>query len=201
MDLKVLSKVEREEVKAQIEYYKEHRKTLQFGRFSRVTSTKSNKVFWQVAERDDSKVISGLFQTMAIASEGFDRLKILGLDPSAQYTVETKPQNLYVERFGELVKHILPIPLNPDGAILRFANRVYCLHDGTEKYEGQGRVFESGLLLNNQYMGTGYNKQIRVLGDFGSSLYLTQKSETKKPTSDHVNDQSINSHNQLGGDV
>ena len=199
MDLKYLSKVEREEVKAQIDYYKVHRQTLQFGRFSRITSTKSNKVFWQVAERDDSKVISGLFQTMAIASEGFDRLKILGLDPSAQYTVETKPQNLYVERFGELVKHILPVPLNPNGAILRFVGRVYCLNDGTEKYEGQGRVFESGLLLNNQYMGTGYNKQIRVLGDFGSSLYLTQKIETKKPTSDHANDQSINSHNELGG--
>ncbi len=179
MDLKYLSKVEREEVKAQINYYKIHRQTLQFGRFSRITSMKANKVFWQVAERDGSKVISGLFQTMTSASEGFDRLKILGLDPEAQYSVETKPQNLYVEQFGELVKHILPVPLNPNGAILRFANRVYCLSDGIEQYEGQGHAFESGILLNNQYMGTGYNKQLRVLGDFGSSLYLTEKLEKK----------------------
>ncbi len=177
MDLKYLSKVEREEIKAQIEYYKAHRKTLQFGTFSRVASTKPNKVFWQAAERDGSKVISGLFQTIASASEGFDRLKILGLEPDARYAVETKPQNLYVERFGGLVKHILPVSLNPDGAILRFANRVYCLNDGVEKYEGEGRVFESGLLLNNQYMGTGYDTQLRVLGDFGSSLYLTQRVE------------------------
>ncbi|HSN65589.1 MAG TPA: alpha-galactosidase, partial [Fusibacter sp.] len=137
MDLKYLSKVERAEVKAQIDYYKTHRQTLQFGRFSRVTSTKINKVFWQVAEKDGSKVISGLFQTMASASEGFDRLKILGLDPEAQYAIETKPQNLYVERFGALVKHILPVSLNPDGAILRFANRVYSLSDGVEAYECQ----------------------------------------------------------------
>jgi alpha-galactosidase len=175
MDLKYLSKVERAEVKAQIDYYKAHRQTLQFGRFSRVTSTKSNKVFWQVAERDGSKVISGLFQTMASASEGFDRLKILGLVPEAQYSIETKPQNLYVARFGELVKHILPVSLNPDGAILRFANRVYSLSDGVEAYECQGHALESGILLANQFMGTGHNAQIRVLGDFGSSLYLTQK--------------------------
>ena len=112
---------------------------------------------------------------MASASEGFDRLKILGLNPNAHYKIETKPQNLYVERFGELVKHILPVSLNPDGAILRFANRVYSLKDGVETYECQGRALESGILLANQFMGTGHNAQIRVLGDFGSSLYLTQK--------------------------
>jgi len=177
MDLKYLSKVEQAEMKAQIDFYKAHRQTLQFGRFSRITSTKPNKVFWQASERNGSKVISGFFQTMASASEGFDRLIILGLDPDAQYAVETKPQSLYVERFGELVKHILPVSLNPNGAILRFANRVYCLKDGVEVYESQGRALESGILLANQFMGTGHNAQIRVLGDFGSSLYLTQKVE------------------------
>jgi len=175
MDLKDLTKVERDEIRAQINFYKTHRQTLQYGKFSRIESLKKNKVFWQVAERDGHKVISGLFQTMASASESFDRLKILGLVPDVYYTVETKPQSLYIDRFGALLKHLLPVSLNPDGAILRFANRVYCLKDGVETYEGPVQVFESGLFLNNQFMGTGYSDQLRVLGDFGSSLYLTQK--------------------------
>lgn len=175
LDLKYLSKVERQEVKEQIAFYKEHRHTLQYGKFSRVETDKANKVQWQCKEKNKSKAIAGFYQTIASASEGYDYIRIYGLDKNKIYTVETKAQNLYIERFGDLVKHILPVNLNPDGFILRTANKVYALKDCVEKYEGQGKLLESGILLNNQYMGTGYNEQIRLLGDYGSSLYLVQR--------------------------
>ncbi len=177
LDLKYLSKVENEEVKAQIAFYKAHRKTLQFGTFSRIETQKSNKVQWQSIEGDGSKAITGFYQTLSTASEGYDLLKIKGLSSTGTYQVTTKPQSIYVERFGELVKHILPVALHPDGLILRTANKFYCLNDCVESYEAKGDLLESGILLNNQYMGTGHNDQIRLLGDYGSNLYVAVKVE------------------------
>lgn len=36
-------------------------------------------------------------------------------------------------------------------------------------------MLKNGVLLNNQFVGSYYNEQTRVLGDFGSSLYLIEK--------------------------
>jgi alpha-galactosidase len=174
LDLRYLSRLEKKEIKEQISFYKKHRELLQFGEFSRVDVSKSNKVAWQVVSRDRRQAISGFFQTLAQASEGFDALRVIGLDPERQYRVETKPQFLYIERFGELVKHILPVELNPTGAILRTANKVYKLDDCVESYRGTGTLLAAGVLLNNQFIGSFYNDQTRLLGDFGSNLYVTE---------------------------
>lgn len=175
MDLKQLTKIERKEISDQILWYKEHRRLLQYGEFSRVEMEKSNKVQWQSKKRDNSKAITGFFQTIAKTGEGYDYLRIIGLDEQALYKIETLPQRLYIERFGALMKHVLPINLNPDGIIIRTANKVYSLQECVETYEGQGGLLESGVLLNNQFIGTGYNKQIRMLGDFGSNLYIISR--------------------------
>lgn len=177
MDFKYLSKVEKQEIADQIAFYKKHRHTFQYGQFSRVETDKDNKEQWQCTEKDGSKAIIGFFQTLTSASEGYDYLRVYGLETEATYCFMTKEQNLYVQQFGNLVKHLLPVELNPDGAVLRIANQVYCMKDGTETYQGQGQLFESGVLLNNQFMGTGYNKNIRVMGDFGSNLYIIQKQD------------------------
>jgi alpha-galactosidase len=36
-------------------------------------------------------------------------------------------------------------------------------------------ALESGIPLCEQFIGTGYNEKIRMLGDFGSNLYITKK--------------------------
>ncbi len=38
---------------------------------------------------------------------------------------------------------------------------------------------DAGVHLNNQFIGTGYNKDIRMLGDFGSSLYTVEATDRK----------------------
>lgn len=185
LDLRYLSRLERREITEQIEFYKRHRALLQFGRFSRVDQTKANKVGWQVtqhsdrakrpARRSDSAVaISGFFQTLAQASEGFDTLRVTGLNPRQLYRIATKPQFLYIEQFGELVKHMIPVELHPDGPILRTANKLYKLNDCVETYTATGALLDAGIMLNNQFVGSYYNAQTRLLGDFGSNLYVTE---------------------------
>jgi alpha-galactosidase len=92
------------------------------------------------------------------------------------YTVSTRPQRLYIERFGGLIKHVLPVELNPDGMIIRTANRHYSRKDCVETYTCSSEALKSGIPLNEQFIGTGYNENIRMLGDFGSNMYITQAS-------------------------
>ena len=177
LDLKYLSFVQRRDVARQIAFYKEHRATLQYGTFWRGEPQKGNKVVWHSVRADRGEAVTGFFQTQATASEGFDRLKLMGLDGERRYVLATRPQSLYIKRFGGLVKHLLPVALNPDGFILRVANRFFCLEDCVETYLGYGEALMGGVLLNNQFIGTGYNRQIRLLGDFGSNLYVTQAAQ------------------------
>jgi alpha-galactosidase len=38
-------------------------------------------------------------------------------------------------------------------------------------------MLASGIPLCSQFIGTGYNKNVRMLGDFGSNMYITKKME------------------------
>ncbi|MGE5495304.1 MAG: alpha-galactosidase [Burkholderiales bacterium] len=178
MDLKYLSRVEKKEIKEQIAFYKAHRKTLQYGRFRRLPALKANKVHWQCTAVDGSESVAGFFQTQAEASEGYDILPLAGFEPGSLYSLRTRPQSLFIKRFGGLVKHILPLSLNPEGFILRTIGRFYRLTDCVESYECRGDMLNSGVRLNNQFIGSYYNERIRLLGDFGSNLYvITRKGE------------------------
>ncbi len=177
LDLKYLSFVQRREVQRQIAFYKRHRRTLQYGAFWRGEAAKANKVQWHCVGDGGQAGISGFFQTQATASEGFDRLRLMGLQAERKYVVETRPQSLFVRRFGGLVKHILPVTLHPDGLVLRLANRYYALTDCVERYTAYGAALMDGILLNNQFMGSHYNDQTRLLGDFGSNLYVVESVE------------------------
>ncbi|NLO83892.1 MAG: alpha-galactosidase [Clostridiales bacterium] len=174
LDLKYLSHVQRKEVKSQISFYRKYRSIMQYGRFYRGEEYKSNKVVWHCVDPRHDTAVTGFFQTQTTASEGFDRLTLMGLKAKQKYTVKTKPQSLYIKSFGGLVKHILPITLNPDGIILRIANQFFCLTDCVEAYTAYGQTLMDGVLLNNQFVGSYYNDKIRLLGDGGSSLYITQ---------------------------
>lgn len=175
LDLKYLSFMEKKEIRDQIEFYKRLRRVFQYGRFYRHQALKPNKVHWQVLSRDGGTGVAGFFQTLSHASEGYDLLPLADLEPNARYKLTTKPQRLFIKRFGGLVKHIMPFALNPQGLLLRTANKYHSLTDCVESYEARGDAFMAGAKLNNQFIGSYYNPQTRLLGDFGSNLYLLEK--------------------------
>jgi len=179
LDLKFLTSVELKEVKDQIAFYKQYRKIFQYGKFWRGEQFKDNKVVWHVVGGDSKTGISGFFQTQTTASEGFDRLRSMGLKPEMKYSVKTRPQRVFIKRFGGLVKHLLPVTLDPAGFILRTVNKHYNLNDCVETYTGYGKALMSGILLNNQFEGTNYNENTRLLGDYGSNLYIVEAVDHK----------------------
>ena len=175
LELKYMTKAELKELRGQIAFYKKHRKTLQYGRFYRFDEHKANKLHWQVSSKDGKEHIVGCFQKLCTASEGYDMLSVHGLEPSARYHLVCKRQSLFVKRLGGLVKHVMPLELDPDGFVLRTANKFFTMPDGAEDFVASGAALMSGVGLNNQFLGTGYNERLHMLGDFGSALYTIKK--------------------------
>jgi alpha-galactosidase len=171
LDPKHLTRLERKEVRGQIAFYKMHRRTLQYGRYYRFNVRKQNKIFWQTVSGDQRQSVAGSFQTIAEAAESNDILPLTGLDESARYRIQTKPQRILIRRLGGLVSQLLPFSINPNGFLFRWIDRLYALLDGVEAYEASGQTLMRGVHLNNQFVGTGYNQNIRILADFGSNLY------------------------------
>ena len=173
LDFSELTPTERKQVKEQIAFYKQHRRSFQYGRLKKVKLKNPEQISWQITDGD--KTLAAIYQKYKTACPGRDRLDVPGLDPEKLYSVDSRGQHLRISRFGGLVKHIMPIHLKPDGFILRTANKYYAMPDGMESYTASGAMLEEGINLSMQYEGSGYDPNLRILGDFGSSLYIIKE--------------------------
>ena len=169
LDLKHLVKVEMNEIKAQTDFYKKYRKLFQFGRFRRSENG------WQVS--DGQTVLAGVFHKLMKAAPGYERLRVPGLAPGRPFRMTTRPQGLRIGQFGALVKHVAPVNLNPNGALLRTADHLATLPDGQQTVTVTGAALEAGVMLQPLFRGTGYDKNQRTQLDFGSNLYILEAEE------------------------
>ena len=175
LDLGELTPEERRQVAQQIRFYKKHRSLLQFGRFSRYFPKRGQRESWQMAGR--KTVIAGIYNLRYEAVPPADVLKVLDAKKGKRYRLRSVKQHLRIGRFGGLIKHISPVKLRADGFVLRFADRHFAMTDGQEEYVCSGEALRSGIPLAMQYSGTGYNPDLRILGDWGSSLYVAEEME------------------------
>ena len=166
LDLKHLLPVEEQEIKAQITFYKQYRDIFQFGQFRRIRDG------WQVSRGNTA--LAGIYSGLVHAAPGYQWLRLKHLNPKIRYQVTSRDQRLRIGPFGALVAHIAPVSLDPHGAILRFADRHFTLPDGKEDISCSGAALMAGVPLAPQFMGTGYDKNARTQGDFGSNLYVIE---------------------------
>ena len=169
LDLKHLINVEIKQVQAQTAFYKQYREVFQFGTFRRWKNT------WQVS--DGKTTIAGVFHGLQSAAPGYDRLRVFGLDPNRVYTVQSQAQAIRVGQFGNLLKHVAPVSIDPNGAILRTVDRHYTLPDGKELYTVSGAALQSGITLMPRFRGTGYDKRQHTHAAFGSDVYVIREAE------------------------
>lgn len=164
LDLKHLLPVEVKEIQAQIEFYKAYREVFQFGRFSRTETG------WQVS--DGEITIAGVFHTLIHAAPGYEWLRVPNLEKNTRYQVASLSQKLRIGQFGSLLKHVAPVPIDPNGQLLRIADRHVTLPEGEEVLTVSGAALASGIPLSPLFRGTGYDKNQRNQGDFGSGIYI-----------------------------
>ena len=167
LDLDHVLPIEQKEIKAQIALYKKYRTVFQFGRFYRLANG------WQVSK--DKTAIAGVFRRCVAAAPGYERLRLKALDPGKRYHFHNRDQQLRVGQFGSLVKHVAPVNLNPNGLILRAADRMVTLPDGSQELTASGGTLMSGVPLLPLFRGSGYDAKQRTLLDFGSELYIMEE--------------------------
>lgn len=167
LDLKHLAAIEVQEIKHQIELYKSYRNVFQFGTFRRM------KNGWQVSR--DGITAAGVFHKLIPAAPGYEQLRLKGLDAGKTYQLRTRAQKIRIGQFAHLLKHVAPVNLNPNGAVLNTADKHYGLEDGVEGYRVSGAALLSGILLQPLFRGTGYDRNQRTQGDYGSNLYIIEE--------------------------
>ncbi|MBQ1357619.1 MAG: alpha-galactosidase [Oscillospiraceae bacterium] len=173
-DLADLTPVETDEIKNQIAFYKKYRNLFQFGSFRRLKAAEG--ISMQVS--GDGTAVAGLFHELVHAAPGYERLYPRGLDPKKVYSVLSRRQLLNATKFGGLLRHVLPIRVKPDGAVVRTAGKIYRMNDAVRECDATGAALMSGMSLNARFMGTGYDPGMRMQGDFSSNIYVITTEET-----------------------
>ena len=90
LDLNLLSAKEIEEVKAQVEFMKEHRDLIQVeGDFYRILSPfEGNDTAWMVVSRDKKQAVAGYYERLNKVNASWMRLRFKGLDEDQLYRVK-----------------------------------------------------------------------------------------------------------------
>ena len=169
LDFNELTPDERKQIKEQIAFYKEHRALCQYGRLRRYFPAEGRES-WQIS--DGETTLAAVYNLSYHACPSRDSLRILGAQPGKRYKLESVKQSLRIGRFGGLIKHVSPVKVKADGVVLRTVDRHFAMTDGQECYQVSGEALHAGIPLALQYSGTGYTPELRILGDWGSSLYL-----------------------------
>ena len=170
LDLKHLLPVEETEIRAQTALYKRYRKVFQFGAFRRSENG------WQVS--DGQTTLAGIFSRSRSAAPGYEFLRVRGLKPAKRYRFASRPQTLRIGQFGDLVKHVAPVNLTPNGLVLRTADAHMTMPDGVHEGGASGSALGFGIPMLCSFRGTGYDTNQRSALDFGSALYIIEEEAT-----------------------
>ena len=167
LDLSLLSNLDLAEIKKQIEWYKRHRKTFQFGKFYRIDEENDYEQFEVV----DEEALVTKFRRLVHAVPIYDRLYAKGLKEKGIYGIISKPYQHNLKQFGHLVNFVSPVKLKTDGKIFRSIAWVKGLDASAQTYQASGAALDDGIVLNTLFIGTGHNEDIRLPLDYGSDMY------------------------------
>lgn len=174
LDPEELNASERTEIRSQIAFYKQHRQLCQFGALLRADRVEADRMTLTRLDATGEPALLGAFQTRANAAQPPEQLEIPRLEPSAQYRVTAVPHTLEIRAFGRLINRLSPVPIRDGGVVQSVVNRHYRMPAVAQEYRGTGAAM-SRLRLIPQFDGTGADAKTRILGDFGSTLYLIEK--------------------------
>ena len=177
LDLLALSKKEKEQIEEHISFYKQYRTLFQYGEFFKIESIyeNTNRAIWAIANYDRTEILILYFQALNEANGENELLRIPIADSSLTYRVTPRNHKIDISTFGSLINMISPVHIKSGGNLEKMVQKNILLDSEMEYYIVGGDVLAyRGISLNQQFGGTGYDKETRVIGDFGSRLYYIQ---------------------------
>ena len=173
LDLSHLDEVETKAVKAQISFYKKHRRLLQYGTFYQMRlMEEKDAAVWLVLREDKKEGIIGYFNGLQKPNPKTTILKGIDFLDEERYAMNVRPQNHNIKKFGGLINMVLPVRVNENGFLVNQVAHHKVMPGEKESYVVSGAMINHGAIkLNPEWAGVGYDEKVRVLGDFGSRLY------------------------------
>ncbi len=97
LDITLLSDDEKEQIKKDIAFFKQHRVLIQQGTFYRLLSPfTNNETAWMVVSKDQTEAIVGYYEVLSKPNRPYERLKLKGLAEDRKYQITGA-----LERFGD----------------------------------------------------------------------------------------------------
>ncbi len=178
LDLCSLPEKERTRVAGQIAFYKKYRGTLQFGKLYRLRGGKDG--LWQMmtVSGDYSTALTLLFQQENQPNAPGLRLLARGLASGDVYRLSVRPVGTELAAFGSLVNMVSPVRVRPGSLTEAAAEKLVRLPGEREEMTAfGGLLMKAGVWLKQGFSGTGFDGDTRVMGDFGSRLYILEAVE------------------------
>lgn len=170
LELSDLTYSEKKIVSKQIEFYKENRELFQYGEFTRTFL--DNRIIWQVS--DGKRAIVGNFKKNMGTLPNQEVLPVKGMQ-AGNYKVSSVSQRLNIKMAGNLIKHLLPKYIKITNTMIHYISKLYSYEDAREVYYVNDKQLLNGIRLSHQYKGLGYNSDVRLLSEYGSTLYLVEE--------------------------
>lgn len=175
LNLLTISNYDKKTITKQIEHYKKYRSTIQLGTFYRLMSPfDSNNCIWMSVDSKKNAVL-GYYQKLKRSNPGHERIRLKALSENKLYDVCTREHYINIEKFGELINHVLPIKITTTGIkglVHKTISNNYLYKGEIQKTSAYGdELMNAGLRLYNQFMGTGLSEKTMLVGDFGSRMY------------------------------
>jgi alpha-galactosidase len=175
LDLLDLSKRDCDIVAKQIQFYKDHRMTFQWGKVYQDRSyiDSERKMMEALGEKE---ALVSIYSKIQKPNPMEERLRCFGLEEESLYQYETRKESIPLRRFGNLINYVLPFHLNPEGTLISAVSRYRDMTTEQEKGVASGGVLgDIGCVLAQEWSGVGYDDRVRLMGDFGARLYLIEK--------------------------
>lgn len=172
-----MKKKDLEAIKEQVEFYKKHRRTLQFGEYHRiengtVSELKRNVYQFMTVAQDGSEAAACYYEGQVIPNYTYKHLRTKGLDENAVYVMEGRNLQYSVRIMGDLINVVTPVHVKPDSLTQSAIDKVVKLPGEKECVKASGAVLNRvGVNLAPGFAGTGYNDQTALWTEHGLRLY------------------------------
>lgn len=172
-----MKKKDLEAIKEQVEFYKRHRRTLQFGEYHRmengtVSDLMRNVYQFMTVAQDGSEAVACYYEDQVIPNYTYKHLRTKGLDESAVYVMEGRNLQYSVKIMGDLINTVTPVHVKPDSLTQSAIDKVVKLPGEKECVKASGAVLNRvGVNLAPGFAGTGYNDQTALWTEHGLRLY------------------------------
>lgn len=167
------TKVELEAIKAQVEFYKKHRKTLQYGSFMRGRSIiDTNIEEWSIVSEDKEDAVAIMVQNRVVPNSSSEKLYVKGLLDEKKYEVNVRDLKYSIKDFGDLVNTVAPVHIRQNSLAHNIIDKFYKLDGEKDSVITTGKILsKGGMYLTQKFTGLGLNENIREFQDMGSRIY------------------------------